>query len=451
MSISIDTRRAGAGEAAPQLATPPRNAWAESGDSSGRQNLSLLIQLRWIAVAGQIATILFTEYVLGIALPLRAMGLVLAVTVLMNLLSIVWLRRAREVASASLFIALLLDLLALTALLYLSGGATNPFVFLYILQVTLSAVLLRTMPACTVAVLAALCFGALTIFNRPLAMPPAGGHDLFTLHILGTLVCFVLDAGLLVVFVTRINRNLRARDDHLASLRQRAAEEDHIIRMGLLASGAAHELGTPLSSLSVILGDWRRMPMVAGDPAMLEELDEMQAAVERCKSILTGILLSAGEARGDAPGVTTINAFIDGLVEDWREHRPTAALRYENLVAEDLPIISDTALKQVIFNVLDNAFEASPNWTSLTVERTAEALVLRVADAGPGFSEEMLAEFGKPYSSSKGRPGGGLGLFLVVNVVRKLGGIVAARNRVNHGALVTIELPLSTLTVRDAR
>jgi two-component system sensor histidine kinase RegB len=447
MSISTDIAQ----EAAPRAAAPPRNALARTGDSSSRQNLSLLIQLRWIAVAGQIATILFTQYVLGIALPLRAMAVVVVLTVVLNLLSIVWLYRAREVESRSLFVSLVLDVLALTALLYLSGGATNPFVFLYILQVTLSAVLLRTLPASTVAVLAALCFAALTVFNLPLALPPDGAHDLFTLHIIGTLVCFVLDAGLLVVFVTRINRNLRARDDHLASLRQRAAEEDHIVRMGLLASGAAHELGTPLSSLSVILGDWRRMPALANDPAMLEELDEMQAAVDRCKSILTGILLSAGEARGDAPGVTTINAFIDELVEDWREHRPTAALRYENLVSDDVPIISDTALKQVIFNVLDNAFEASPAWTSLTVERTSETLVLRVADAGPGFSDDMLAQFGKPYSSSKGRPGGGLGLFLVVNVVRKLGGTVAARNRANHGALVTIELPLETLMTKEAR
>src|SRR3546814_12997760 len=83
-------------------------------------------------------------------------------------------------------------------------------------------------------------------------------------------------------------------------MRQHATEESHIVRMGLLASGAAHELGTPLSSLSVILGDWRRMPAVAGDTDMAQELEEMQAAVQRCKAIVTGILLSAGQTRGEA-------------------------------------------------------------------------------------------------------------------------------------------------------
>ena len=89
---------------------------------------------------------------------------------------------------------------------------------------------------------------------------------------------FVLNAALLVVFVTRINRNLRERDAQLADLRQRAAEEEHIVRMGLLASGAAHELGTPLATLSVILGDWRRMPDFAADPELAEEIDEMDPA-----------------------------------------------------------------------------------------------------------------------------------------------------------------------------
>ncbi len=92
--------------------------------------------------------------------------------------------------------------------------------------------------------------------------------------------------------------------------------------MGLLASGAAHELGTPLSTVSVILGDWRRMKPIASDPQMLEEIDEMEAQVSRCKTIVSGILLSAGEARGDSPVETTIRTFVDDLVKEWRETRP---------------------------------------------------------------------------------------------------------------------------------
>jgi two-component system, sensor histidine kinase RegB len=101
----------------------------------------------------------------------------------------------------------------------------------------------------------------------------------------------------------------------------------------------------------------------------------------------------------------------------------------------------------VVFNVLDNAYDSSPAWVGVFVERDGDALVIRVSDRGPGFAPQMLAQFGKPYQSSKGRPGGGLGLFLVVNVVRKLGGSVSASNRPEGGASVTLKLPLAALAL----
>jgi len=111
--------------------------------------------------------------------------------------------------------------------------------------------------------------------------------------------------------------------------------------------------------------------------------------------------------------------------------------------------VSDSALKQILCNVLDNAHEASPLRMALSVSHDGDTLVLQVRDKGPGFAPEMLAQFGKPYQSSKGRPGGGLGLFLVVNVVRKLGGRVTAENAPEGGAIVTLYLPLAMLTIED--
>jgi two-component system sensor histidine kinase RegB len=285
-------------------------------------------------------------------------------------------------------------------------------------------------------------------------LPAARAGELFRLHIVGMLICFVLDVGLLVIFVSRINRILRARDARLADLRQRAAEEDHIVRMGLLATGAAHELGTPLATMSVILGDWQHMPVFRDKAELLQEVRDMQAEVKRCKAIVTNILLSAGEARGEAPVVTTVAEFLDDLVEEWRSSRD-AALDYdyedgaedEALNQDDLPIVSDPALKQVICNVLDNALESSPDWLSLSARSRDGTLRLTVRDQGPGFMPQTLENFGKPYQSTKGRPGGGLGLFLVVNVLRKLGGTVTAENAPGGGAVVTLRLPLAALAI----
>jgi len=418
-------------------------------DPSGRENMEQLIQLRWFAVVGQVVTIAFVHFGLRISLPLHDMSVVLLCLVAFNAASLLRLRFSHEVTNSMLFVSLLVDVSTLTAQLYLSGGTTNPFAFLFLLQVILGAVLLRSWSVWTIVAITSACLAGLTVFYRPLALPPDDAGKLSGPFIQGLLLCFVLNAALLVILITRINGNLRARDSRLAYLRERAAEEEHIVRMGLLASGAAHELGTPLSTLSVILGDWRRMDPFNSNPDLLQEIDEMQAQVTRCKSIVSGILLSAGEARGEAPAETTVRTFLDDLIAEWRTTRNVSQLTYHNRFGADIAIVSDSALKQMICNVLDNALEASPNWVGFEVTHDGDRLTMVVTDEGPGFAPEMLAQLGKPYQSTKGRPGGGLGLFLVANVARTLGGAVYARNRSDGGAMVTLSLPLAALTLEE--
>ena len=259
-----------------------------------------------------------------------------------------------------------------------------------------------------------------------------------------------MNAVLLAAFITRITHNVRTRDARLATLRQRASEEEHIVHMGLLASGAAHELGTPLATLDVILGDWAHVPAVAADPELRQDVRDMQAQVQRCKAILGGILMSAGEVRGEVPTRTTVIAFLDSLVAQWRQAHPAARLQYERRIDSDEIVIADQGLKQMVFNVLNNAQEASPTLQRLTAVLDDGQLTLEVRDVGPGFAQEVLRSLGKPYQSTKGRPGRGLGLFLSHKVARSLNGSLSAGNLPEGGACVTIRFPLSALTPEDA-
>lgn len=401
-----------------------------------------LIQLRWIAVMGQIATIVFVHFVLGIALPLQAMAVVLAILIAFNLFSMLRWHKREEVSNESLFFSLLVDVFTLTAQLHFSGGVANPFVFLYLLQVVLAAVLLRPWASWSIAAITAACFVLQILWAGPVEIPAKYSAT-------GLLICFLLNAALVVVFINRISRILRAHDEHLAAMRQRAAEEEHIMRMGLLASGAAHELGTPLATISVLLGDWRRMPLFREQTMLVQESEEMQLQLDRCKSIVSGILLSAGEMRAESPERTGIAEFMDTLVDGWRSTRPVREFRYHTDISENVTIVSDEGLKQMICNVLDNALEASPDWVALEATSNGEDLVIRVLDHGPGFSATMLAQFGRPYQSSKGRPGSGLGLFLSLNVARALGGNIFPQNRDERGAVVTMVLPLAALVLEE--
>lgn len=438
------------------LDAPRRLSLLDSlGETANQQNAMLLVQLRWLAVFGQAFTIVLGTLLFDLVLPMAPMFGIVGLLVLLNLVSMLRPRMGGEVRNAELMAGLLFDMTALTAQLYLSGGASNPFVFLYALQVTLGAVLLETWSTWVLAALACACFAMLMRFHVPLLVRGSEGDAvrLFQLHVLGTFICFALEVVLLVLFTGRISANLRRRDLGLADLRQQAAEHDHIVRMGLLASGAAHELGTPMATMSVILGDWKRMAAFRDDPDLRAELDEMDTALQRCKGIVGGILMSAGEARGEAPALTTVAESLQTLIERWGNVSPGVPL--DVTIEEPLdetafrrtPIVSDTSLRQMVFNVLDNAREVSPGWVGLSLRCHGGELAVTVRDAGPGFTQEMLDHFGKPYQSSKARPGSGLGLFLVVNVMRKLGGDVRAANGENGGAMVTLRLPMSALTV----
>ncbi|MBR0550984.1 HAMP domain-containing histidine kinase [Sphingomonadaceae bacterium LXI357] len=404
-----------------------------------------LIALRWLAVIGQYATIQVVHFTMGVHLPIAPMFAILAALVVLNVVSTVALHRGIRMGERELLLALLIDVAGLAGLLYFSGGATNPFVSLFLLQVVLGAVLLRPASAWVIVGVTTASFLILAVAHRPLVLPPRFMLGMFDLYIIGALISFVLIAALLVLFLARVNANLRARDARLATLRQQAVEEDHIVRMGLLASGAAHELGTPLASLSVIVNDWSRMPRLTEDSEIAEEIADMRVAVDRCKAIVSGILMSAGEARGEQTAITTVGRFFDEAASEWRKRNGDGTLVFTNHLTADPAIVSDAALKQVIWNVLDNAWEASHQPIELALTRDGDELVLTTRDHGPGFADAILSNWGKPYQSTKGREGGGLGLFLVVNVMRKMGGRVEARNDPSGGAVVTLALPLETI------
>ena len=411
-----------------------------SPDEAAAENMRQLIQLRWIAVAGQVVAILAAHFALGVRLPLIPMLAVAAALSLANLLFMLSLRRFRAVPGEFL-LALLLDMAALTAQLYLSGGATNPFISLYLLQVVLGAILLPPAMVLPLGASCCLAFAFLTLRHLPLRLPARLWDREADLMLIGQWISFVMVAALLVLFITRISRNLRARDAYVAELAQHAAEEDGIVRMGLFASGAAHELGTPLSSLSVLVADWQRDARLSAHPELREELGEAQAEIQRCKQIVSNILHSAGEARGEAMGSIAVAALLEDIAADWRAAHGAVDFAYDGAGLGQARVAAEPALRQAIWNLLENAAEASSPEVTLSGLQADGQVSIMVADRGPGFTDEQLRSIGKLYQSSKG-PGHGLGLFLAVNVVRRLGGRLAVRNREGGGAVVELSLPL---------
>lgn len=405
------------------------------------RNMRLLVQLRWIAVAGQLGTILAVHFGLGVPLPLASMLAVVAALALANSVARLVLYR-RPIGQGALFASLLFDAAALSLQLYLSGGAANPFISLFLLQLVLGAIVLDAPLVAALVVATAGAYALLSLFGLPLRYPPAVQPYADLLARGGAWLSFVLTGGLLAVFIARVIRNLRARDAYVGELRQAAAEEDGIVRLGLLASGAAHELGTPLSSLSVILNDWSRMPQVADDPDLAADVADMQAELERCKAIVSDILHSAGAPNGEGVERVSPEPYLRSVAESWRATHPDAELTVTVEPPGTAALVAEPALRQVLASLLDNAAEVSGGGTiELRAWRDGPDLVVSILDAGPGFSPDQLQSVGQPYRSTKGE-GRGLGLFLAAALARRLGGRLSAANRPGGGADVRLQLPL---------
>lgn len=416
-----------------------------AAEGGAAENMAQLVALRWIAVTGQVATILFVRLAMGVPLPVLPMLAVCAIAAAINLQTRRQVARGAAFGEVNLLLALMFDVATFSVLLVFSGGASNPFVWLYLLQVVLGAVLLKPWSAWALVATVASAFALLSAAREPLRFPRALAPHARDLLLTGDWLCFALVAVLVVTFVTRITHNLQAHERHVADLRQQAAEEDGIVRMGLLASGAAHELGSPLASVSVILGDWKRMPRLAHDPELMAEIATMEAEVGRCKAIVTTVLAAAGEPRGQAPAPVEASRFLAELASDWRGAHPATPLAVEDRLAAALPIVADPALRQAVTSILDNAAEASPSWVGLEMWRAGDDLLIRVRDRGAGFPPALIASIGRPLRSAKGE-GRGVGLFLAANVARKLGGTLRAENGSGGGAVLTLSLPLAMLS-----
>ena len=410
-----------------------------SGNTNGK-NLLQLLCLRLIAIFGQIATIFLAHYFLHIALPLTAMFLVIMFLTIVNCASFYRYKSQQNISDKSLFIELLFDVAALTAQLYFSGGISNPFISLFLLQVIIGAILLRVIYAWLIAALTIICYVWLSFHYQELhAFHHHESGEFFNLHLHGMLISYVFAAILLLIFVTKIIKNLKEGDQKINLLKRQSLEKEQVIRMGLLATGAAHELGTPLSTISVILGDWKKTDLKKD---LLEDVEVIELQLSRCKKILSEILIDSGKVRAEEARLVTVKEIFDELIKEWSNSRKPQNLIYNFHGESTKEIIFDNILSQAFFNIFDNALEASPNFVSVNIEATGIDATINIEDHGKGFSDEILKEIGKPNLTTKNSSG--LGLFLALNTFDRIGGKLEIKNLID-GARVIVTIPLKNL------
>ncbi|MEO1767467.1 ATP-binding protein [Thiobacter aerophilum] len=427
------------------------------------QSLRRLHVLRLIEIAGQLAAIAMAILWLGLDLPLAPLFTVVAALAVLSAFTWARLRWGGPVVEPELFAQLLVDVVAMSLLLYFTGGATNPFVSLYLLPLSVAAALLAAPYAWAIAALTVACYTLLLEYYVPLpgmelqaplttlmgggqrALYMHGEHGQFGMHVLGMWLNFVISAGLITFFVQRIAASLRARERELAVAREEALRNERIVALGTLAAGTAHELATPLATVAVVAAELK--DEFADDPELAPQLALIRDQVDQCKAVLKRLVESVGQLEGGVRREVALTDYVQALAERWRLlwPRTPVALRLGTGATAHLAI--DDTLEQALLNLLNNAAKASPEGVEVSADTEGEWAVLRILDRGPGVPADVVAAAGKRFlpersQADPSRQGLGIGLFLANATVERLGGQVRLKNRPDGGSVTEVRLPL---------
>ena len=414
----------------------------ETRDELARRVTRRLFLLRNITILGAGAGIAVANTFYGLNLPQQPLIITLALLALLNLLT--WLRLKTDLAisDTEVFIQMLLDIAAITSLFYYTGGATNPFIWFYLLPLIIAATILPRGYTWTMAALTVACYSGLFFFNVPL--PHDGMHHDggFQMHVFGMWLGFVMSAGFVAVIIVGMAQNLRERDRRLAEAREQALQNERLVALGTLATGAAHELGTPLGTMAILTAELEQEYIDDGHSGLHRKLGILRSQIDRCKEALSVLSASAGAGRAESGHRMPVDAYLDEVIHEWQTQRPEAALTSDLSTATiSGDIIAERTLSQALINVLNNAADASPDDVSITGSSTQALLTLEVSDRGTGLSAEVQEQLGKAPVSTK-QEGLGVGLYLAHATIERLGGSLEIADREQGGTVVRITLPL---------
>jgi two-component system, sensor histidine kinase RegB len=407
--------------------------------------LRRLYRLRWCAITVQSIAILSSKWGLDADLPMATLFALLALLFLINGLTAFRLRISRDASDWEFAAHLSIDMTGLALLLYFTGGATNPFISLLLLPLAIGAASLQWRQVLPLTLYSVIAYSVLMFNFEPFMLPE--GTLPYDLHLVGMWVTYTLCATLIAWYVTRITIELRRRDGELAAVRESELRNQQILALGTLATGAAHELGTPLSTIAVLVPELERS--CARSPDDKEDFALLRSQVAVCRNILTDLLARTGRARSEGGKPTAVDKMLGEVVGKWRLLKPD--IKSSVVIDEASPtlnILSDGAIRQALLNLLNNAADASPERVDVHIKWDRRLMTVTIEDDGPGLDEESATQIGQPFFTKRD-DGMGLGIFLAQATLHRFGGRVTFANRAEGGLTTTVKLPLDALVVSE--
>lgn len=435
---------------------------SKANPDANRRNLLWLCLLRAILIVVLVTGMWLLAWLEPVSL-LKDKGIIVALSFLtaMNIGSLWYLRRKGSVSESLLLVQLLIDILAMSLIFYRTGGSSNPFVFWYLLPLSIAAAILRMRQTFSLLALTLILYGLLFFYFIPFE-PFSGNlmhthtmHDSgylkgyhalllklgiqgsgFQLHMVGMWLNFVFSAALITFFVTRMSEALRQQERELAHQHESLLQREQVLSLGALAAGAAHELGTPLSTMTILAKDIES-DLPQGSSSR-QDMTLLRNQLKICRDILNGLREQAqGQPRNQ------LEAYAKNMINRMEVLHPQCSFELANEV-KSFSIQPPPTLSQVLINLLDNAAQAASSRVILTIRDEAETCLLLIDDDGAGISPDVAAQLGQAFVTNKG-DGMGLGYFLSHASINQLGGSIHFKAHPHAGTRVELRLPWAAL------
>lgn len=422
--------------------------------TAAKANLQRLALVRLIVVTGQLTATIYAYGWLRTPLNYSWLFAVIGLLAAAAIFTFWRLGRSWPVTDLEFFAQLLLDVGSLSALLFASGGATNPFVSYFLIPLTIAATVLPWRYTLALALICIGAYSALLFFYAPLSLfEPSHEHmhhglhndgSSFNPHILGMWINFALSSALISFVVVRMANTVREQQRELNMRRENALHSEQLLAVATLAAGTAHELGTPLNTMTLVLDEIQNsLDRAESDPQQLRaDIATLTQQAQICRATLRKLVETAETHRQQQYLTQRADRFLDELLERWQVVRPDA--RYHlHLETGTAPLIRvDEALRQAIIHLLDNGADAHSGPLALTLSWNERTLELRIRDHGAGIPLAIAEQLGKPFVSTKGS-GLGLGLFLSHATIERCGGAIRLYSPDGGGTEAVLQLPIA--------
>ena len=402
---------------------------------------STYITLRWIGIIGQLITVNFVYFFLNFKFDFISSNIIIFLGILSNLY-LIFAYKKTQLSDRSAFLFLLIDILQLGGLLYLCGGISNPFVIFIIIPSVFSSSNLSFKTNTLLVIFTIIVIVVLTFYSKDLPAPISDHFHVSPYYYYSILISLIVALVFLNYFAMKFGTQSRLRKEALAKMEEVMAKEHELLSLGGQAAAAAHSLGTPLSTITIIAHDL--IKQLKGQKEVEKDIELLNSQVDRCNEILKRLTLNPVEEDDFIDKDINIRNYLNEIISSFKKISKKDFIFNFDQDSNPKKISKSIEIVYGLRNFIGNANKFSEKTVFINLKSDSEITEISIEDDGNGYPRDIISKIGEPYlksnySKDSSKEGLGLGLFIGKTLLEKNFALVDCRNsKTRSGAEVVI-------------